>query len=81
MSLPKHVRTYFEPPAPPTKIEILASAAHWQNLAEEEITKAQWEIDQGLPRGDVSSYYRRATLYKEVADVLKAQAERTTLDV
>jgi hypothetical protein len=81
MSLPKHVRTYFEPPTPPTKIEILVSAAHWQKLAEEEIAKAQWEIDQGLPRGDVSSYYRRATLYQEVADEMKAQAERMSLDV
>lgn len=80
MSLPTRVRTYFEPPKPATKIELLASAAHWQNLAKEELAKAQWEINQGLPRGDISSYYRRATLYQEVADEMKLHAERMPPD-
>jgi len=65
-------------PAPDTKQEELAkteaAAAHWEALAQAEETAAQSEIDQGLPRGDVSSFATRADTYREVAADLRKEA-------
>lgn len=63
-------------PDPPTKQDVLDAATHWRKLADSEEAVAQSEIDQGLPRGDVSSFFARASLYREVAAELTAAAEK-----
>jgi len=72
----RHSRTptVIATPVPPTKQDVLDAAAHWQKLAESEEAAAQSEIDQGLPRGDVSSFFIRASRYREVAAELTAAA-------
>lgn len=72
----RHSRTptVIATPDPPTKQDVLDAAAHWRKLADSEEAVARSEIDQGLPRGDVSSFFIRASLYREVADELTAAA-------
>jgi hypothetical protein len=66
------------PAQPDAKQEELAkteaAAAHWEALAQAEEATAQSEIDQGLPRGDVSSFTARADTYREVAADLRKEA-------
>jgi hypothetical protein len=68
-------RTAHLTPQPITKQQVLDAAAHWRRIANEQDAIADSETAQGLPRGDVSSYRARATLWHQVADDLKAQAE------
>lgn len=68
--------TVIATPDPPTKQDVLDAAAHWRKLADSEEAAAKSEIDQGLHRGDVSSFFARAFLYREVAAELTAAAER-----
>ena len=58
-----------------TKQQAIDAAAHWRKIANEQDSIADSETAQGLPHGDVSSYRARATLWHQIADDLKAQAE------
>jgi hypothetical protein len=53
----------------------LESAKHWEQLAAKEIEMAKWYESNGLPYGDVSSYYHRAETYTRTAKVLFMEAE------
>ena len=68
--------TVIATPDPPTKQDVLDAAAHWQKLADSEEAAAKSEIDQGLLRGDVSSFFARASLYRETAAELPAAAAK-----
>lgn len=62
-------------PAPLTKQQVLEAAARWRKNADEQDAIADYDTAQGLPRGDVSSFRKRATAWREVAKELEAKAE------
>jgi hypothetical protein len=68
-------RTAHLTPQPITKQQVLDAAVHWRKEANEQDAIADSETAQGLPRGDVSSFRARATLWRQVANDLEATAK------
>lgn len=62
-------------PAPLTKQQVLEAAARWRKHADEQDAIADYDTAQGLPRGDVSSFRKRAAAWREVAEQLEVEAE------
>ena len=60
---------------PITKQQAIDAAAHWRRIANQQDAIADSETAQGLPRGDVSSFRARATLWRQVAEDLESIAE------
>lgn len=76
----RHGRDPFRPLATATYTQVINAANHWTRLADGEEDAAASEKARGLPCGDVSAYYKRAKLYRQIAGSLEMQAKQMPME-
>lgn len=58
-----------------TTEEKLASANHWDALADSEDRQADWEDSLGQPYGCTNTFRNRSNLYRKTAKVIRLEVE------